>query len=341
MALNWAILGTGFISDKAIDGITKSDGSRLHSIFGRNPDLVADFQTRHCIPHSGTDLDAVLSDPALDAVYVGLPNHLHHEVAIKAAARDLAVLSEKSLTTTMAQADALMSAVGRSGAFFVEGLMYLAHPLLTRFVEVLNSGRLGRLRSVHGQYCADIWQVVNPKGMGTLYNLGCYPASLLQLTVQTMCGQQAFAQRQMHGLGNLGGDGTICDAACTVRFDNGVLATLQSTDSFGMHHRFDVMGDKGMLSFASNPWQPEAGRSTLKWTPYEGEMELIHVDDPFDAFYHQTKLVEHHVARGDREAARPSPRHGDSLEIMDFLTKWEAACRMSPNICIAPDKPRR
>ena len=38
-------------------------------------------------------------------------------------------------------------------------------------------------------------------------------------------------------------------------------------------------------------------------------------------------LVELHVGRGEVEAARPSPRHNDSWEIMDFLTKWEASCR--------------
>ncbi|XHE55334.1 hypothetical protein L0Z66_00590 [Phaeobacter sp. BS34] len=34
MTLKWAIIGTGFISNKAIDGIKKSDGSQLHSVFG-------------------------------------------------------------------------------------------------------------------------------------------------------------------------------------------------------------------------------------------------------------------------------------------------------------------
>ena len=327
MTIKWAVIGTGFISNKAIDGMKQSSGSELYSVFGRQPDLVSDFQARHSIPHGTTDLDAVLADEAVDAIYIGLPNHMHHEVTIKAAKAGLAVLSEKSLTTTMDEADALLSAVSQSETFFVEGLMYLAHPLLQRFVEVLQDGRLGALRSINGYYCANIWDVVNPKGMGTLYNLGCYPVSLLQLTVQTMCAAETFTDRQMQGFGNLSSDGTICDAACSVRFGNGVLATLQSTDSYGTGNDFSVIGDNGILSFVTNPWQPVAGRSTLKWSPFEGNVELIHVDDPFDAFYHQTKLVELHVSRGDREAARPSPQHKDSWEIMDFLTSWEASCR--------------
>jgi predicted dehydrogenase len=327
MTLNWAIIGTGFISNAAIDGIKKSDGSRLHGIYGRRSEMVSEFQLRHDIPHGYTDLDAVLRDPQVDAIYIGLPNHVHHEIAIKAALAGKAVLSEKSLTTTMADADALLRAVKQSETFFVEGLMYLAHPLLTRFTEVLRDGRLGALRSISGHYCADIWQVVNPKGMGTLYNLGCYPASLLHLTVQTMCGQDAFSRRQLQGFGNLNDDGNICDAVCSARFENGVLATLQSTDSYGTENAFSVMGEHGILSFVTNPWQPAAGRSTMEWRPFKGNPELIHVDDPHDAFYHQTVLVERHVGRGEAEVSRPSPRHNDSWEIMEFLTQWETSCR--------------
>lgn len=36
------------------------------------------------------------------------------------------------------------------GAFFVEGLMYLAHPLLGHFVEVLLGGRLGDFKEING-----------------------------------------------------------------------------------------------------------------------------------------------------------------------------------------------
>jgi predicted dehydrogenase len=325
MTLQWAILGTGFISNKVIDGIKRSNGSHLHTIAGRNPDALAAFQTEHGIPNIAS-IDAALSDPEVDAVYIGLPNHVHHTVTIAASKAGKAVLSEKSLTTTMQDAKALVDQV-QDNSFFVEGLMYLAHPLLHRFEQILRDGRLGELRSVNGYYNADIAAFVNPKGMGTLYNLGCYPVSLLQLTVQTMCGEVTFEDRQMAGFGTLNSDDTICDAAVSVRFADGTLASLQSTDSYGTAFAFSVQGTKGELRFVTNPWQPIAGRSHMQWCPYEGEVEDIYVDDEFDAFYHQIKLVERHVTAGDAQAARPSPRLQDSLEIMGFLTDWERIAR--------------
>jgi len=325
--LNWGLLGTGFITGTVADAIKASDGSRIEMIAGRNPERLTAFQQAHGIPRQSVGYDAVFDDPSIDVVYIGLPNHMHHILTIRAAEKGKAVLSEKSLTTTMEEAHALAEGVRAHDIFFVEGLMYLAHPLFHRLTVLLTDGRLGALRSVNGYYAANIREVVNPLGKGTLYNLGCYPASLLHFVVQTMCGEEAFASRRMGAEGNFNADGNVCDAAVTVRFDNGVLASLQSTDSYGMAFGFAVVGDHGTLRFRTNPWHPLAGRNHLEWCPHDGDVEDIFIDDDQNAFYHQIKLVEHALAHGHKEARRPSPRLADSLEIMAFLNEWEALCR--------------
>ena len=328
--LRWGILGTGFISNKMIEAVKASDESMLHTIAGRQQYLLDQFQSEHGFAKQSLGYADVMADPDVDAIYIGAPNHVHHTLTLVAAEHGKAVLSEKSLTTTMEQAHALVDGVNAAGIFFVEGLMYLAHPFLARFVEVLNDGRLGDLKAINGFYCADIWQVTNPMGRGTLYNLGCYPTSLMHLVVQTMCGEAAFATRRIHGTGNTSEeDGTIVDAAMSVRFDNGVLGSLQSTDSYGMAYGFTVSGTHGVLRFVTNPWLPIAGRNHMQWCPYDGDVEDIYVDDPNDAFYHQVKMVEAGVSKGEAQANRPSPRLKDSIEIMEFLTEWECQAMSS------------
>lgn len=83
--------------------------------------------------------------------------------------------------------------------------------------------------------------------MGMLYNLGCYPASLLHLTIQTMCGNGTFETRELAGFGNLNADGNVCDGSVSVRFSNSLLANLQSTDSYGTNNAFSIQGDNGEL----------------------------------------------------------------------------------------------
>ena len=325
--LGWGIAGTSFISNTMVDAIKSSSGSSIAAATGRDPSRLAGFAEKHGIATTYGSLDAMLADPAVEAVYFGTPNHIHHEGVIAAARAGKAILSEKSLTRTVEQAAELAQAVRENNVLFVEGLMYLAHPLYRVLGDILRDGRLGAIHSINGFYAADIWDVVNPQGGGTLYNLGCYPVSLLHFVMQTAFGEVAFADRASSGAGNPSSkDGNIGDAAVTVRFGNGVLANLQSSDSIGMAHDFAILGSKGMLRFRTNPWLPRQ-HNVLEWTEYGKTPEDIVVEDAHDAFHHQVRLMERCVTEGRKEAPRPSPRLKDSLEIMDFLAEWEAHCR--------------
>ncbi|MBL0373597.1 Gfo/Idh/MocA family oxidoreductase [Rhizobium sp. KVB221] len=325
--LRWGILGTSFISDTMAAAIASSEGSCIAAVAGRDTGRLQAFADRHAVSRNYTNYDLLYDDADIDIIYVGLPNNVHHEAVIKAAARGKPVLSEKSLTTTMTDAEALADAVRTSGIFFLEGLMYLSHPIIAELGMITRSGRLGTVRSVSGLYAADIWQVVNPQGNGTLFNLGCYPASLLHYVIQTAFGPNAFRQRATHGFGNRSSkDGNICDAALSVRFGNGVLATLQSTDSYGMAFEFSVYGDKGSARFKTNPWLPVAGDNVIELSTYDGKTEDIVVSTGLDAFQHQVHTVEHCLSDGYSQAPRPSPRLEDSLEIMSLLTEWEGHC---------------
>ena len=322
--LRWAIVGTGFISNTVVEAIAACTGSRVELVAGRDATRVAEFAAQHSISRTCVGYEDAVTDPDIDVVYVGTPNHAHHPVAAAAAAAGKAVLSEKSLTTTMATAHELVDAVN-DRVFFVEGLMYLAHPVIERFVELLDDERTGTVTAVHGRYAADIAAVVNPLGRGTIYNLGCYPTSLLHLTMQTAFGEAAFATHELTGHGTRTPDGTIGSATASLRFANGVLATLSSTDDYGMAFDFTVHTTTGELRFLTNPWLPIAGDNQIQWTPYDGEPETISVTSDGDAFIHQTRLVERCLAEGRTEAPRPSPRLHDSLEIMSLLAEWEAA----------------
>lgn len=155
--------------------------------------------------------------------------------------------------------------------------------------------------------------------------VGCYPVSLLHFIMEVAFGHDAFAGRKSSGLGNLSSDGTVHarDAALMVRFDNGVLATIQSTDSFGNDFGFAIQGDKASLRFITNPWLPVAGDNIVEIKTYGGEVQRIVVPAPLDAFGCQVRLVEQCLSAGSKQASRPSPSWDNSVEIMGLLTEWE------------------
>ncbi|WP_367305341.1 Gfo/Idh/MocA family oxidoreductase [Loktanella salsilacus] len=78
MALNLALISTGFIPHQAIARIVKRNGSQLYSIYGRNPDLVKQFESPYGFPTLSMDLADLLSDPNVDVVYIVLPRDRTH-----------------------------------------------------------------------------------------------------------------------------------------------------------------------------------------------------------------------------------------------------------------------
>ena len=293
----WGIAGTGFISHAMLGAIARREGSEAVAISGRSAETRIELQSQYGIGTGVETVAELAALPDLDAIYIGLPNHLHREASEVALAAGKAVLCEKSLTTTYKDAEALADAAKSSGQFFAEGLMYLAHPIYQTLVDVLRSEDIGELRHITGFYAADIWQVVNPAGKGTLYNLGCYPASLMQMVVQAMCGEEVFSARDLTAKGNVNEDGNICDAAVSVRFGNGVLASLHSTDSYGMAHEFVIATTKGTIRFDHNPWLPDAEANGFTWRGYDGSEKQYSVDVQGDAFDHQLEMSKQALLR--------------------------------------------
>lgn len=324
ITLRWGVLGTSFISHVVVDAILKSPGSSVHAAFGRDPTKLSAFTEKFAIKKSHGTIESLLDDEEVDVVYVGLPSHLHHDAVVAAAKRGKPVLSEKSLCTTMEDAVSMSRVCRDSKIFFLEGLMYLCHPLMEKVAEIVRSGDLGQIRSVNGHYAANIWQKANPLGLGTIYNLGCYPVSLTHFIMETAFGPEAFQRRHVQGSGNRSTiSDTIQDASLVVRFDNGVLANIVSTDSYGNDFGFTVMGDKAVMRFKTNPWLPIAGVNLIEIKPYGGPTQHVMVEGSYDAFGYQVRKVEDLIKAGRLEASRPSPNMSHSVEIMSLLTDWE------------------
>ncbi|PVI01663.1 NAD(P)-binding protein [Periconia macrospinosa] len=322
--LRWGILGTSFISHTVVNAIIQSAGSTAYAVFGRNTDRLTAFADKFSIQKRYTTINELLDDPSVDVVYVGLPNHMHHDAVVAAAARGKPLLSEKSLCTTLEDARTMRDACRNAKVFFIEGLMYLCHPFMEKVGEIVKSGELGTIRSVNGHYAANIWKKANPLGLGTIYNLGCYPVSLMHFVVETAFGRDVFVNRTIQASGNRNKDtDVIQDASLVVKFENGVLGNVFSTDSYGNDFGFTVMGDKAVMRFKTNPWLPKAGENVIEIKPYSGEARQVVVEGEFDAFGYQVRKVEEYLKKGSLEAVRPSLNLDQSVDLMALLTEWE------------------
>lgn len=323
--IKWGILGTSFISQVMADAIVAEGQSTLHSVAGRSPGPLKEFARKNNIESVFNDFDALIEDADVDVVYIALPNHIHHDYVCRAASAGKAIVCEKSLSIDMEKTDLALASVSDNGVFFVEGLMYLCHPLVDTLVDLLRSGIIGDVKSVHGDYCAAISQFVNPLSMGVLFNLGCYPVSLMHLVMQSAYGDDVFNQVSVQATGRHGDDGNVCETSAVFSFANGVQANIHTAEDYGLYSSFRILGSAGSLELLSNPWLPEASGGQIRVTPYESASEVIEVPAAGDGFYYQVKRVREKLEQGALEVQRPAVRPKDSRAIMALLSAWTAA----------------
>ncbi|WP_295893412.1 Gfo/Idh/MocA family oxidoreductase [uncultured Vibrio sp.] len=320
--MKWGIIGTSFISGVMAEAIQGDEKSELYAVAGRSASRLAEFAEQYSIENTFTDVDALLDDKQVDIIYIALPNHLHHEFIIRAAQRGKAILCEKSLSVDMEKTELALNAVKDHQVFFAEGLMYLHHPLIRELVAVLESGEVGELRSIHTSYIASIAQFVNPASKGALYNLGCYPISLLHLVVKTMTGEQALENRAMQGVSRRGADKNICESTLLMRFGEQATACVHTAEDHGLKHQFTILGSKGCITMDSNPWLPTQ-ENHFSVEIYETSTRKVSVPAEGDAFFYQVRQVRQAVEAGQTELVSPCATWQDSHNIMQLLTEWE------------------
>ncbi len=99
-----------------------------------------------------TSFELALKKHKPDAVVVSNPTSLHMDIAIPAAKAGCAVLLEKPIAENLAKVDELRQAATKSGSKILVGFQFRYHPSLNKARELITSGILGKVLSVHAHW---------------------------------------------------------------------------------------------------------------------------------------------------------------------------------------------
>lgn len=321
----WGILGTSFISGTMADAINNNPDSSLQAIAGRRESAVVDFAQKYNVKTTYNNYQQLINDNNLDIIYIALPNHLHHKYVQKALLANKHVLCEKSLSIDMNKTKIIANAVKNSAQCFIEGLMYIPHPLTNTLIELLKSNVIGKIRKISANYCVDIAKFVNQEGGGVIYNLGCYPASSVHYIIQTLYGADIANNAQLSASGKLDNNNhNIVDTALKLHFSNQINATIHCSEVRHDEPQFIVEGDKGAISLLSNLWLPMRNINQLKITDLDNNSKIITVDSDGDAFFYQIQQFIKLIEQAPNTENLPYPTIDDSKNIMELLTQWQA-----------------
>jgi xylose dehydrogenase (NAD/NADP) len=194
--LRWGILGCAAIAKGSfIPGVRESQTGMIQAISSRSFDKAKDTAAEFEIPTFYGSYAEILEDPDIDAVYIPLPNHLHKEWTVRAAAAGKHVLCEKPIALDEAEAKEMVDACEYAGVFLAEAYMYRHHPRWQIMKDIMQSGEIGEIRNIHATYtCNHSHLQENVRfhrhmGGGSIYDVGCYPITAARFLLD----QEPFA----------------------------------------------------------------------------------------------------------------------------------------------------
>lgn len=154
-------------------------GDRVHTVYSRTSDRAKAFAADWGIPRYTHDMQEAIEDPDTDVVIIGLPNHLHKEAVLMAAAAGKAILCTKPLAMNAHEALELMEAVEKAGVFagYLEDLVYT--PKTLKAIDSTRKGAIGqvvwtRSREAHPGPHSDWFWEKDKSGGGAIIDMGCH-----------------------------------------------------------------------------------------------------------------------------------------------------------------------
>jgi predicted dehydrogenase len=253
--IGWGIVGTGNIARQFCSGVKECKRGWLAGVGSRSIDSAREFAGRFGVGKFYGSYDEVIEDPAVEAVYISLPNSMHREWTIAALAAGKHVLCEKPIAANEAEAREMFAAAKRAGNILVEAFMYRAHPQTREVMEKVRGGAIGEVKLIRTSFCYRTNKMAGnirwEAGLagGALMDVGCYCINFSQM----VAGGEAVSNHA-HGKRHEGGVDEM--VAGSMQFGSGVLASF----TCGMRVQADntayICGTEGYVEIPW-PWKPQ------------------------------------------------------------------------------------
>jgi predicted dehydrogenase len=154
VALQAGIAGTGFIGRVHARSLRLA-GVELAGVAASSPDSAAAAARELGVARAYASAEELVRDPAVDAVHICTPNHLHLPLAEEALAAGKHVICEKPLAVDAAGARRLADAAAASGREAAVPFVYRYYPTVREARERVRAGHTGAVRLLHGTYLQD------------------------------------------------------------------------------------------------------------------------------------------------------------------------------------------
>ena len=242
--INRQILAGAAGTSVEVVAVASRDGARAEA-----------YAAEHGIATAHGSYEALLEDADVDAVYISLPNGMHHEWTMRALAAGKHVLCEKPYTRHPAEAEEAFDAAEAAGLVLMEAFMYRHHPQTATIERLVRERAVGRLLAIKAVFSFALADLTNVRALpeldgGALMDVGCYCVS----------GSRVVAGEPVSVLAEqvVGETGVDMALYGTLRFRDEVVAQIEASFLAPERQYVEVVGDGGVLR-AFAPWRVDWG----------------------------------------------------------------------------------
>ncbi len=262
------LLSTANINKAILEGAKEADAVDVVAVGSRDGAKAQAYASEHGLERAHGSYESLLEDPELDAIYISLPNGMHHEWTMKAIAAGKHVLVEKPYSRRPDEAEEAWDAAAGAGLVLMEAFMYRHHPQAALARSLVEQGSIGRLRHIRTSFSFPLHDRENVRMVaaldgGALMDVGCYTVSGARLL--------GGEPEQVFGEQVVGPTGVDVDFYGTLRFPGDVVAQFDASFTLPDRQRLEAIGEEGTLVLEA-PWRADwGGRVLLNGDPVEVE----------------------------------------------------------------------
>ena len=258
--VRWGILACGKIANKFAEALKATDSSVLHAVAARDVDRAQSFAQAHGASRAYGAYEALLADPQVEAVYIATLHPFHLEWMVHAFQAGKHVLCEKPISMNLREAKRAQQVAKDNSRLLREAFMYRHHPQTQKVVDLIESGRIGKVRMIEANFCYDSGSQpesrlqAKPLGGGAILDIGCYGMSFARL-IAGRAHDRLFAEPiELQAVGHLDPQlQTDMWTTAIMRFEGDIIAKISAALRVNTGRDASIYGDQGRIHI-QNAW---------------------------------------------------------------------------------------
>ncbi|MBN1696550.1 MAG: Gfo/Idh/MocA family oxidoreductase [Spirochaetales bacterium] len=249
--IQWGIIATGTIANKFAADFSRVGEGELAGIGSRFTDKAKSFAKKYGIKRFYGSYRELAEDPAIDAIYIATPNHLHHDNTLMCLDAGKSVLCEKPFTLNKDQTARCIDTAVKRKAFLMEAMWMRFNPAITRLMEYLSKSSIGDIVGIRADFGFSTpfdpaSRLFNPGlGGGALLDVGVYTISLAVMILG-----KPLEIKSMAAIGKSGVDE---ENSVVLRHKGDRLSVLTSGFRANTSREADIYGTEGNIKLHA-PW---------------------------------------------------------------------------------------